>query len=52
MLRNRFMGKWAKIDTGIALSHLYVSYPNSFKFYRKENPKELKGYFYDGSFEI
>ena len=52
MLRNKFMGKWAKIDTGIALAHLYVSNPDSFKFYRKENPKELKGYFYDGSFEI
>ena len=52
MLRNKFMGKWAKIDTGIALSHLYVSNPNSFKFYKKENPKELEGYFYDGSFEI
>ena len=52
MLRNRFMGKWAKIDTGIALSHLYVSNPDSFKFYRKENPESLKGYFYDGSFEI
>ena len=52
MLRNKFMGKWAKIDTGIALAHLYVSNPDSFKFYRKENPNELKGYFYDGSFEI
>lgn len=52
MIRNKFMGKWSKIDTGIALAHLYVSNRDSFRFYRKDNPKELKGYVYDGSFEI
>ena len=52
ILRNKFMGKWSRIDTGIALAHLYVSNRDSFKFYMKENPKELKGYSYDGSFEI
>lgn len=52
MLRNKFLGKWSKIDTGIALAHLYVSNRDSFRFYMKDNPKDLKGYFYDGSFEI
>ena len=52
MLRNKLFGKWNKIDTGIALAHLYVANQDSFKFYMKGNPKELKGYFYDGSFEI
>ena len=52
VIRNKFMGKWRKIDTGIALAHLYVSNGDSFRFYRKDNPKELKGYVYDGSFEI
>ena len=52
MIRNKFMGKWSKIDTGIALAHLFVSNRDSFRFDRKDNPKELKGYFYDGSFEI
>lgn len=52
MLRNKLFGKWNKIDTGIALAHLYVANKDSFKFYMKDNPKELKGYFYDGSFEI
>ena len=52
VIRNRFMGKWSKIDTGIALAHLYVANGDSFRFYRKDNPKELKGYVYDGSFEI
>lgn len=52
MLRNRFMGKWSRIDTGIALAHLYLSNRDSFRFYMKDDPKELKGFFYDGSFEI
>ena len=52
IIRNRFIGKWNQIDTGIALAHLYVSNRDSFEYYRKDNPKELKGYFYDGSFKI
>ena len=52
VLRNRFMGKWNKVDTGIALAHLYVANRDSFRYYIKDNPKELNGYFYDGSFEI
>ncbi|MBE6511595.1 MAG: nitroreductase [Methanobrevibacter olleyae] len=52
MLRNRLMGKWSRIDTGIALAHLYLSNRDSFRFYMKDNPKELKGLFYDGSFKI
>ena len=52
MLRNRIYGKWNQIDVGIALAHLYVAYKDSFKFYKKDNPKELKGHFYEGSFEI
>ena len=51
-IRNKLLGRWSRIDTGIALAHLYVSNRDSFRFYVKDNPKELKGYFYDGSFEI
>lgn len=51
-LRNRFYKKWNQIDTGIALAHLYVANEDSFRFYMKDNPKELKGLFYAGSFEI
>ena len=51
-LRNRFYKKWNQIDTGIALAHLYVANKDSFRFYMKDNPKELKGLFYAGSFEI
>lgn len=52
MLRNKIYGKWNQIDIGIALAHLYVANADTFKFYRKDNPKELKGHFYEGSFEI
>ena len=51
-LRNRFYKKWNKIDTGIALAHLYVTNKDSFRFYMKDNPEESKGLFYAGSFEI
>ena len=52
MIRSKFMGRWNRIDNGIVLAHLYVSNLDSFRFYRRDNPKELKGYVYDGSFEI
>ena len=48
----RVYGKWNRIDTGIALAHLYVANKDSFKFYMKDNPEEHKGLFYAGSFEI
>ena len=52
VIRNRFVGKWNRVDVGIALAHLYVANKDSFRFYMKDNPKEFKGYFYDGSFDI
>lgn len=52
LLRSKFIGRWNKIDNGIALAHLYVSNPDRFKFYMKDDPEELKGYVYDGTFEI
>ena len=52
ILRNKFMGKWNKVDIGIALAHLYVSNEETFEFYITESPKELKNYFYSGTFRI
>lgn len=40
-----------RVDMGIALAHLYVSNPNTFRF-AKTNVPELKGYGYIGSFSI
>ena len=40
-----------KIDMGIALSHLYVENPGSFKFFKTDVP-ERAGYSYTGTVEI
>ena len=38
------------IDVGIALAHIYVSYPDGFRFFRTASHPELKGRAYIGSF--
>lgn len=40
------------IDMGIALAHLYISYPETFEFYKEENFQEVKNYIYIGSITI
>lgn len=40
------------IDVGIALSHIYIANPETFKFFKAENATEIKGYEYIGSFSI
>ena len=40
------------IDMGIALAHLCVSYPDSFRFFKADAPAEINGYIYIGSFKI
>ena len=41
--------KGSRLDTGIALAHLYVSNEDSFHFFRAENVTEIPGYGYIGS---
>lgn len=50
-VKRKIVGRWNDIDVGIALAHLYVSNPESFKFEIK-NKKDIKGYAYIGSIEI
>ncbi|HKM28100.1 MAG TPA: nitroreductase family protein [Anaerovoracaceae bacterium] len=50
--KQRAPGKLNQIDIGIALAHMYISNTDSFKFYLEENPKEIKGLHYMGSFTI
>ncbi|MBR6555421.1 MAG: hypothetical protein IKT90_04320, partial [Clostridia bacterium] len=40
-----------RIDMGIALAHMYVAEPETFRFFRAENPPPVSGYTYIGSFE-
>ena len=51
IVKRKILGKWNDVDIGIALSHLYVSNPETFEFEVK-NKKDLKGYEYIGSLKI
>lgn len=49
LIKQRTLGRMNKIDTGIGLCHLYVTNPDTFRFWREENPPTLKGQIYIGS---
>lgn len=51
-LKRKIVGKLNQIDMGIALAHLYVSYPESFEFKVNNSYDELKGYDYIGTVGI
>jgi hypothetical protein len=38
-----------RIDMGIALAHMYVAEPETFRFFRAENPPTVSGHTYIGS---
>ena len=44
--------KGSKLDTGIALAHLYVANVETFRFFKTENVQEVTGYSYIGSFAL
>ena len=46
------LGDMNRIDIGIALAHLFVSNPDSFRFFRQESAPEVKHYLYLGSFRF
>ena len=52
LLKIPSMTKMNRIDMGIALAHMYVANPDTFRFFRAESPKVVKGYDYIGSFSI
>lgn len=51
-LKRKILKNWNYIDMGIALAHLYVSYPDTFNFEIKNNSEKIKGYTYTGSMKI
>ncbi len=51
IVKQKIIGKWNDIDMGIALSHLYISNPDTFEFEFK-NKADIKGYTYFGSVKI
>lgn len=50
-VKRKIVARWNDIDIGIALAHLYVSNPDSFKFEIKDK-KDIKGHSYIGSIKI
>lgn len=52
LIKRQMLKNWNRIDMGITLAHLYVSNPETFEFYRKNDFEELKGYTYTGSIKI
>lgn len=51
-LRHKMLGSMNQIDMGIVLAHLYVSNPDTFRFFKADAPPELKGHCYTGSFTL
>lgn len=52
LFKAKMLGDMNQIDVGIALAHMYVSNPDTFRFYKKEGGAEIKGCAYMGSFTI
>lgn len=49
LIKKRTHGRMNLIDMGIALAHLYVSSPETFRFFRAGRPPEKTGFLYVGS---
>jgi len=52
LLRHKMLGYMNRIDMGIALAHLYLSNPQSFRFFRAEEPAKLANHSYIGSITL
>lgn len=52
ILKHKTLGVMNRIDMGIALAHMYVSAPESFRFFREEAVGCSNGYRYTGSFSL
>lgn len=49
LIKSMMYEKMNKVDMGIVLAHLFVSYPEKFEFIKATNAKPLQGYYYFGS---
>jgi nitroreductase len=52
LLRHAMLGNMNRIDMGIALAHLYLENPDTFRFFATEPKNTPKGYRYTGSFRL
>lgn len=46
------LGEMNRMDVGIALAHICVSNPETFRFFHTDNAADVKGYGYIGSFSL
>lgn len=51
-LKVKTLGDMNQIDMGIALAHMYIANEDTFRFFKADSVKEIKGYAYIGSFTI
>jgi len=49
IIKQRTLGRMNKIDMGIGMCHLYAEHPDTFRFWREENPPKADGQIYIGS---
>lgn len=52
LLKDRAVGYMNRIDVGIALAHLYVTAPDTFRFFQAEGDMTKKGCVYTGSVRL
>ena len=52
LIKTKTLGEMHLIDMGIALAHMYVANPETFRFFKTEQVGEHKGYAYVGSFTL
>ena len=52
LLRHAMLGTMNRIDIGIALAHLYVENPESFRYFSANPPQIPAGHSYTGSFTL
>lgn len=52
LLRHAMLGTMNRIDMGIALAHIYVENPDTFRYFTLEGYVPPKGYLYSGSFTV
>lgn len=50
--KHKTLGSMNQIDMGIALAHMYVANPQSFRAYEVPDPEELPGYKYSATFTV
>lgn len=52
MLKTRGFSDMNRIDIGIALAHMYITNPDTFRFFVTDQPEEIRNYGYIGSFTL